>query len=134
MRWGVTTAVSFVPFLITCFVVLVLKQLTWDVLSRQPQLLFVALVLGSSALYDILTCAHVRRGLFLQFVSGLIMLVAILSAVLYGMHFAILNITGPEGLSMPLFFETALAFMGASVVGTAIIQYKIAENEPPSYA
>lgn len=133
-RWGFTTVVSLIPFLITSLMIAVIQPLGWEVLARQSQLLFVPLVLGITAIVDILTVLQGGRDPVLLAFTLLTSLLVVISGSLYGIHFAVMNIRGPHDLNLPLFFDTALVLMGVTILSTAIIQFKIARSEPVSYA
>lgn len=133
MRWVVTAVISCVPFGVACLILKGSGQFTPENIHRQPQLVFVALVLGASTLYDVLTCSHVRRGLLLQVSTGYLILIVPFSGILYGIHFALLNAGVLESFDPSIFFKLGVIFTGSALLGTPIVQFKIAKSETPSY-
>jgi hypothetical protein len=123
-----------VPFLITVLTVLVVEPLRWKILSFQSQLLFTPLVLGITAIADILTVLRGNSDLFLQIVALLTALLVTLAGAFYGVHFAAVNLGGGEKVNVVNFFKASVIMTGVSVISTSVIQFKIAQSEPSSYA
>lgn len=134
VRWAFTVLLACLPFLVTLVPIVLVEELTTETLSRQPELLYIPLVLGASALADTLLSPDTSDDLLLQTFAVLSLLMAVFSGVLYGVHFAVVNIRGPKDLGLPLFFEAALILMGVSIIATTIVQWRMAQNEPTRYA
>ena len=134
LRWAFTVIVASVPFLTTVMVVWLFESLTWSLLTKRSQLLFLPIVLGANALADYLAAPPRSTSWIVYGVTLLTALMALSSAVLYGIHFAGMNISDPENLNLPGFFHAAITMTLCSIVATTIIQARLSQAEPSPHA
>lgn len=133
VRWLKTVLISLLPMGIAALTLHMVGKSIADEISARPELLFVALVLGSSAIYDIIASTRVATDLKIRIMGLLMLLVTLAAAIVYGINVLAVNIPEPNDLSLSVMVNLAVVLTSLSFLGATGIQLKIAFEELDGY-